>query len=414
MIAEQFDVFFFDLDGTIYLGDALLPEVRPSLERLRKMGKTIRFLTNDPRPSRSQIVERLRAFNLDVATEEVITSGWATVRYIQQQGYSSLFLLGSPNLRAEMLDALPGVSIDGEQCVEAVVVGYDDDVKLKDVNTAVQLIEKGATFIATNGDPSFPMPTGRSLATGSLVQAVQVATGRRPVVIGKPSPTIFRIAAEGLPSNARIVMIGDSPNADILGAHLMGYTAILVSQTPVRFPSKWDFRTPDATIPSLACLFEQGWAVREWKRPSFPWPERVEPGVAAIVFDHDGNVLLVKRRDNGLWGLPSGHVEVGETVEEAVRREVLEETGLVVRVERLVGVYSDPVSQVFQYPSGDIIHFITLSFLCTIAGGTLRANEEESVACGFFKPAELPQDMLPMHPSWLEDALADRRCAFIR
>ncbi len=86
----------------------------------------------------------------------------------------------------------------------------------------------------------------------------------------------------------------------------------------------------------------------------FPWPERVEAGVAAVVFDGAQRVLLGRRADNGLWGLPSGHVEAGETVAEAVRREVREETGLEVAIVRLIGVYSDPASQVFCYPSGPV------------------------------------------------------------
>lgn len=414
MIANDFDVILFDLDGVIYLGDEKLPGVEDSLRRLRKMGKTIRFLTNDPRPARHQVVCRLQAMGLAVDDHEVITSGWATIRYIQQQGYSSVFVLGSRELLEEMIDELPGVSINRGSDAEAVVVGYADNLKLSDVNTAVQLIEKGATFIATNADTSFPTPSGRSLATGSLVQAVQTATGRRPVVIGKPSPTIFRIATEGLPPNIRVVMIGDSPDTDVLGAHIMGYTAILISERPVAFPSKNDFRAPDATIPDLVALFDSDRTVRIWQKPSFPWPERVKAGVSAVVFNHDGDVLLMKRVDNGLWGLPSGHVEPGETVEEAVKREVFEETGLEVNVERLIGVYSDPTSQVFQYPSGDIVQFVTLSFLCNVQGGVLRSDKKESEAVKFFKVTELPRDMLPMHPMWLKDALADRCCAFIR
>ncbi|WP_258165043.1 NUDIX domain-containing protein [Alicyclobacillus acidocaldarius] len=148
--------------------------------------------------------------------------------------------------------------------------------------------------------------------------------------------------------------------------------------------------------------------------PPFPWPERVEPGVAAVVFNEQGDVLLMKRMDNGLWGLPSGHVELGETVEEAIKREIMEETGLEVTVERLIGVYSDPASQVFSYPSGDVVHFITSCFLCRVVGGTIRADNQESAEVGFFNPSALPPNMLTMHPQWLMDALTTSRAAFIR
>jgi len=147
----------------------------------------------------------------------------------------------------------------------------------------------------------------------------------------------------------------------------------------------------------------------------FPWLERVEAGVAAVVFDGARRVLLGRRADNGLWGLPSGHVETGETVAEAVRREVREETGLEVAIVRLIGVYSDPASQVFCYPSGPVVQFVTTCFLCTSpARGEARADGTETSAVRFFAVNALPPDLLPMHPRWLADALAGQAAAYIR
>jgi len=143
----------------------------------------------------------------------------------------------------------------------------------------------------------------------------------------------------------------------------------------------------------------------------------IRPGVAAAVLEHTGGttkVLLVRRSDNGLWGLPSGKVEIGETVEEAVIREVKEETGLKVKVIRLVGVYSNPETQFFSYPSGRKVHFITTFFECDIIGGVLKADQQETLEVKFFEVKKLPREILPMHPSWLEDLLSGRKEAFIR
>ncbi len=138
-------------------------------------------------------------------------------------------------------------------------------------------------------------------------------------------------------------------------------------------------------------------------------PSRVEAGVAAVVLDADGRVLLGLRADNGMWGLPSGHVEPGESIEQAVVREVREETGLHVRVERLIGVYSDPASQTFAYPDGRVVQFVTSTCLCRPVGGSLRADGREALEVGFFPPEALPAPLLPMHPRWLEDALRGGR-----
>ncbi|HHW38348.1 MAG TPA: NUDIX domain-containing protein [Bacillales bacterium] len=142
--------------------------------------------------------------------------------------------------------------------------------------------------------------------------------------------------------------------------------------------------------------------------------DELKAGVAVIILNEENQVLLQKRADVGLWGIPSGHIEIGETVSEAAIREVKEETNLEIRIKKLIGVYSDPNSQVFAYPNGKVVHFITTCFLAEITGGELRCNSDESLEIKFFGQQNLPQDLLKMHPRWLKDALAKREMAFIR
>jgi 8-oxo-dGTP diphosphatase len=124
-------------------------------------------------------------------------------------------------------------------------------------------------------------------------------------------------------------------------------------------------------------------------------------GVYAVIFDQE-RVLLAHRRDIDWWNLPGGGMEPDETVEEAMRREVREETGLDVVVERLIGVYSKPQKQE-----------VVLTFRCGVVGGTLSATEE-SRECRFFSPAALPPNTLPKHRQRVEDALLNLPHAVIR
>ncbi|MDQ0229153.1 NUDIX domain-containing protein [Metabacillus malikii] len=140
----------------------------------------------------------------------------------------------------------------------------------------------------------------------------------------------------------------------------------------------------------------------------------VKAGVAVVILTKDNQVLLQKRADVGLWGIPSGHIEIGETVSEAAIREVKEETNLDITIKKLIGVYSDPKSQVFEYPNGKVVHFITTCFLAEITGGKLTCHSEESLDIKFFDNDKLPNDLLNMHPKWLKDALSNRGEAFIR
>jgi len=141
--------------------------------------------------------------------------------------------------------------------------------------------------------------------------------------------------------------------------------------------------------------------------------DAIKPGVAVIIIDDQQRVLLQKRADVGLWCIPSGNVEPGETIAEAAIREIKEEMNLTISIIKLIGVYSDPDSQIFQYPNGKTIHFVTSCFLAQIVEGTFKMNDE-SLDIQFFPITALPQPLLKMHPQWLEDALSDKQEAFIR
>lgn len=412
MLADVFDAFLFDLDGVVYLGDSPLPRAGESLSRLREAGKKVRFLTNDPRPTREDVVDKLVGMGVEAHMEEIVTSGWATAELLRKDGMRSAYVVGSKGLRSELRRA--GIEVSASGRPESVVVGADEYTSYRHIRQAARLISGGATFVATNPDGSFPTPEGPAPAAGAIVAAVEVVCGVRPTVVGKPSPAMFETITEGLDAGMRAVMVGDNPETDILGAHRAGICAILVSEEAPAFPSARDFRIPDATIQDLSCLFDTAVSARPWKKPTFPWPERVAAGVAAVVFDSAGRVLLGRRLDNGLWGLPSGHVETGETIEEAVVREVREETDLTVKVTKLVGVYSDPESQAFTYPGGEVVQFVTSCFRCEVVGGSPRADGEETSEVAFFAAEDLPEDLLAMHPQWLSDALSTDATAYVR
>jgi ADP-ribose pyrophosphatase YjhB (NUDIX family) len=138
-------------------------------------------------------------------------------------------------------------------------------------------------------------------------------------------------------------------------------------------------------------------------RFSVPHKPQATPKVAvnALVFK-GGDVLLVRRTDNGLWCIPGGHVDLGETLDQACLRELREETGLEGRVVRLVGVYSDPAHSL-HIAQGPEWHTVRVSFLCEITGGTMRPSEETS-EMGYFD-ADHPPPLITDHARRIQDAL---------
>jgi ADP-ribose pyrophosphatase YjhB (NUDIX family) len=133
--------------------------------------------------------------------------------------------------------------------------------------------------------------------------------------------------------------------------------------------------------------------------------------VGCVLLDDRRRVLLMQRADNGRWALPGGGVEPGESVAEALAREVQEETGLAVRPVRLVGVYSNP-DRLVRYADGNEFHAVALTFRCELIGGTPRPTEE-ALAVEWFSVDALPE-MLWVHRERLADALTEREAAAIK
>ena len=136
-------------------------------------------------------------------------------------------------------------------------------------------------------------------------------------------------------------------------------------------------------------------------------------GCSAAIFDEHGRILLTRRADNGQWCLPGGRMESGESAAEACEREVLEETGLRVRVRRLVGVYSHP-DQLVIYPDGNKAHIVALHFVADVIGGELGLSNE-TIDFGYFTMDEIQSmELLGRHKERVSDTLENYPEALIK
>ena len=116
------------------------------------------------------------------------------------------------------------------------------------------------------------------------------------------------------------------------------------------------------------------------------------PGVTAIVLNDAGHVLLQRRAEDGRWGLPGGQLEPGEAPAQAVVREVYEETGLLVRPERLLGIFGGNQNFRITYSNGDVVEYMIATFACRLVGGQLEARDGESLELQFF-PADRVREL---------------------
>ena len=127
----------------------------------------------------------------------------------------------------------------------------------------------------------------------------------------------------------------------------------------------------------------------------------------ALVFDREDRLLLHKRGDSGYWGIPGGYLEIGETVEEAARREVFEETGLRLGQMSLFGIYSG-VKNEWTHPNGDQVANVLIEFVCRDYEGELAQATEESIEIRFFPLHDLPRTLFPGQMEIFEDLLSGK------
>ena len=222
---------------------------------MRDAGKRIAFVTNNASRTPAQVVERLASVGVDARPDEIVTSALATATLLADRGLTSAFVVGEEGLLQALGDAgirIVDASADG---VDVVVVGFDrgaDYTKLKDASV---LVERGASLVASNADPSFPAPGGESWpGAGALLAAIETTTGTRGEVVGKPEPTLFERALASA-GGGRPLVVGDRLDTDIAGADRLGWDSALVLTGAARREdverSQWK---PTFVVDDLAAL----------------------------------------------------------------------------------------------------------------------------------------------------------------
>lgn len=227
MIADGFDAVLLDLDGVLFRGAAPIEGASEAVAGLRQTGMAIAFVTNNSARTPDEVVAHLGAVGIEAGREEVETSASATASSLLERGARRAALIGERGLREALGDA--GVEVvDDDGDVDAVVVGWDRRVDYDALRRASVLIQRGAAFIASNPDTSYPAPDGtRWPGAGAIAAAIAATTGVDPTVIGKPNPAILQ-AALARTGGSRPLVVGDRLDTDIEGAARLGWSSALV------------------------------------------------------------------------------------------------------------------------------------------------------------------------------------------
>lgn len=223
-------LFLFDLDGVFYRGKESRVKIggTKTVEALRERGRKMLVLTNNSTDTAATVHQRLVDFEIPFRREEVLTSGKMTSEYLRDKhGQITYFLVGEGGLDTEMKEC-GHKRTEGEEA-DFVVIGLDRKVTYDVLDQAARVARNGAGIVATHDSALFMYESGPAMAAGPLVRAVEYAGGKKAMVIGKPSPLMFRLALRkaGV-RRGDAVMVGDQLDTDIAGANRAGIDAILV------------------------------------------------------------------------------------------------------------------------------------------------------------------------------------------
>ena len=244
--AEEFDTGLFDLDGVVYIGPDPVPSAVSALERAREAGMRVAFVTNNASRTPAAVAAHLTRLGVPAEPRDVVTSAQAAARLVAERvpRGSAVLVCGGMGLRHALHEhGLRPVST-ADAAPVAVVQGYAPGIDHGLLAEGALAVGRGALYVAANADTTLPSARGAMPGNGALIRVIATATGREPVVAGKPEPPQHREAM--LRTGARRpLVVGDRLDTDIEGATRRGVDSLLVltgvahPAEVVSAPPKW-------------------------------------------------------------------------------------------------------------------------------------------------------------------------------
>ena len=231
-LADQYDGFLVDIDGVVLLGEEALPGAVEALGELANAGKPYAFVTNNPRLAPEGHADLLRSLGIEVPDERVVTSAQALITLVLSGPGpgSRAIVVGTESFLGQAEGAgIEPLPFDDWAEAESVMVSGHEDFSYPELRAASMAAGRGVLFGATGRAPTMPMPDGHWPGTGSILAAIETASGARAQVTGKPDPAIFEAGLDALGRPDRVAMIGDRLESDRAGAKAVGLDGILVS-----------------------------------------------------------------------------------------------------------------------------------------------------------------------------------------
>ncbi len=257
---QQIKCFLFDMDGTVYLGNKVLPGAAGVFAQLKKLGKSYYFLTNNSSRDQDYYQEKLDGMGIDAHREQILISSHSLAHYLSEKPVKRVFVLGTRELKEYLAYSGYKILEKNTQVPDYVVVGFDTGLDYEKLTIACQHIDSGVPYVATHPDVRCPLEGGLYIPDcGSLLALIKTATGKEcEFVAGKPSRQMLDVVTKktGVPFS-QLAMVGDRLNTDIALGNNNGILSILLLKGEATLEDlKTSVIKPDIVLPSIEKLPE--------------------------------------------------------------------------------------------------------------------------------------------------------------
>jgi 4-nitrophenyl phosphatase len=252
---SSIDSLILDMDGVLWRSNQPIGDLESIFKKVADIGWKVVFATNNATRTVQQYQSLLSSLGVNAEPWQIITSADGVIYHLKRQFPSGgpIYIIGEQGL-IEACEA--NGYVNTSEAALAVVAGMDRSFTYEKLQVATLLLRTGVPFIGTNPDHTFPTPEGLVPGAGAILAAIATASDVQPIIAGKPQPTMYQIALERLKSTAPCVLVvGDRPETDIVGAQLIGcHTAlVLTGVTNAKQASAWR-PAPDIICDSLESL----------------------------------------------------------------------------------------------------------------------------------------------------------------
>lgn len=226
-LLQRKKIAFLDLDGTIYMGDALIPGAKDFLEFLEKKGISYYFLSNNSSRSKADYVKKLAGLGIFTDEKGIILSTDGVIEFLIEKNIRGIYVVGTKSMKDMFIDE--GFEIESPN-PSFVVLGFDTELTYEKLKKAALFMQNGVDLIATHPDFVCPTPEGFIPDTGAMIALFEKATNKKPMkIFGKPNPEMIgHILKKSSTPPEHVVMIGDRIYTDMELARRVPCDSILV------------------------------------------------------------------------------------------------------------------------------------------------------------------------------------------